>query len=65
MSHLGLADLIEAVFLYQLDNPAETGFHVGRQDIELFSNRSSSSSTIHVTYAYYCIFAIAVAGPYL
>ena len=38
MSHMGLADLIEAVVLYQLDNPAETGFHVGRQDIELFSN---------------------------
>jgi hypothetical protein len=35
---MGLADLIEAVALYQLDNPAETGFHVGRQDIELFSN---------------------------
>ena len=35
---MGLADPIEAVVLYQLDNPAETGFHVGRQDIELFSN---------------------------
>jgi hypothetical protein len=35
---MGLADLIEAVALYQLDNPAETGFHVGRQDIELFAN---------------------------
>ncbi len=38
MPHIGLADPIEAVVLYQLDNPAETGFHVGRQDIELFSN---------------------------
>ena len=38
MSHMGLTDLIEAVTLYQLDNPAETGFHVGRQDIELLSN---------------------------
>ena len=38
MPHMGLADLIEAVVLHQLDNPAETGFHVGRQDIELFSN---------------------------
>ena len=36
MPHMGLADPIEAVVLYQLDNPAETGFHVGRQDIELF-----------------------------
>jgi hypothetical protein len=35
---MGLAELIEAVALDQLDNPAETGFHVGGQDIELFSN---------------------------
>ncbi len=38
MPHMGLADLIEAVTLYQLDNPAEAGLHVGRQDTELFSN---------------------------
>jgi hypothetical protein len=38
MPHMGLADPIEAVVLYQLDNPAETSFHVSRQDIELFSN---------------------------
>jgi hypothetical protein len=35
---MGLANLIEAIVLYQLDNPSETGFHVGRQDIELSSN---------------------------
>ena len=35
---MGLVDLIEAVALDQLDNPAETGFHVGGQDIELSSN---------------------------
>jgi len=35
---MGFADPVEAVVLYQLDNPAETGFHVGRQDIELFAN---------------------------
>jgi hypothetical protein len=38
MPHVGLADLVEAVALDQLDDPAETGFHVGRKRIELFSN---------------------------
>jgi len=38
MSHMWLAELIEAVTLYQLDNPSETGLHVGGQNIELSEN---------------------------
>jgi len=35
---MGLADLIEAVSPVSARQPGGNGLHVGRQDIELFSN---------------------------
>ena len=45
MLYVRLMNSFEAVYLDQLDDPAKTGLHIGRQRVEFISNAIVEQST--------------------